>query len=286
MLVIPEALSLTALIFGFHAIIEWLIELGNKAMSALEHCAQLIIDITKMREWVKNIRQTYRITAVMGEGVFGHLKSELHGALDDILRACNEVQSLTDRIERSHWQTWRALVNKSKIKKMVEELNQKKQNLNQLETKMLFAQYLEEQKIKREKEARYEAKRKARREKAAAARYLEEEKEEKRNREEAKRKAKAEKKRRREKAAADADASRDCPPPPYQTSKYDQVYTDSGAKPGTMVIADAGIGGFTTLCAVTLLALVTGVAAVAGATVYHLVAIGSLGHGATGWAKS
>ncbi|KAE9379734.1 hypothetical protein N431DRAFT_460975 [Stipitochalara longipes BDJ] len=277
MFVIPEALSLAALIFGFRAIIEWLVELGDKAMSALEHCAQLIIDITKMREWVKNIRKTYRITAVMGEDVISHLKYDLHGALDDILRACNEVQRLTDRVERSHWQTWRALVNKSKINKMVEDLKQKKQNLNQLETNMLLVQYIEEQqKVKLEEDAKCEAKRKA----------------------------KAEEESEHEKAAAEADARSSGPPPPYQFPTHNQEYIKSGvdrnalgttnrrpaqttwAKSGTMAITGAGIGGLTTLGAVTLLAPVTGVAAVAGGTVYGLVAVASVGIGALGWARS
>lgn len=139
-LVIPEALSLAALIFGFHAVVEWLADLGNKAVSALEHCAKLLVDIKTMQEWVRKVRATYRITAVIGEGLMDHLKAELHEGLEEILLACREVESLTDRITRSRFKTlntWRALCNKSKITKMVEEMKQRKQDMNRLEFNML-----------------------------------------------------------------------------------------------------------------------------------------------------
>lgn len=128
MFVVPPGLALASIIFGFNAIVQWLATLGDRAISAAKRCAELLLDVAKMREWVEKLRRNYKIgTAVVGS-LTNSMTNDLHEALDAILLSCNEVESLAERIGRSRLgalgTSWKALVNESKIKKSEETLKQ------------------------------------------------------------------------------------------------------------------------------------------------------------------
>ena len=130
MLVIPEALTLASIIWGFKEIIQWLIALGSRAISA----AHLLVDMDKMKEWVEKIRKCYKVSAYVGESLMGDLTINIHGALDNVLLACNKVESIADRITSGHFTTWKALINSSQLKKNIAKLEEEKRKLEGLQT--------------------------------------------------------------------------------------------------------------------------------------------------------
>jgi hypothetical protein len=132
-LVIPEALTLASIIWGFKEIIQWLIALGSRAISAAQHCVDLLVDMAKMKEWVEKIRKGYKVSAYVGKSLMGDLTINIHGALDDVLLACNKVESLADRITSGHCTTWKALINSSQLKKNIAKLEEEKRKLEGLQ---------------------------------------------------------------------------------------------------------------------------------------------------------
>ena len=62
MLVIPEALTLATIIWGFREIAIWLFNLGRNGIARVQHCYELLAKMRGIKEWADKIRKGYMLS--------------------------------------------------------------------------------------------------------------------------------------------------------------------------------------------------------------------------------
>jgi len=115
-LVIPEALALVSIIVGFKSILAWLFKLARKTLTgrAVQHFRDLVAEIQLIRDWTEKIRRGYIVSKYTAQSLAENTLF-LHAALDDILAACSEIESVAGRVTSGRCRTWKALINSSQI---------------------------------------------------------------------------------------------------------------------------------------------------------------------------